>query len=81
MPDHEKLLESVEAVQDLRRAYQQKLDDHKLQQARSANPAGLESLTQTLAAMVRLLDTAAKNLHDAVTTLEQEKRVRASLAG
>lgn len=69
------LLKALEAVTTARREYQADLDTARAAQLTATEPVTDEQLTQTLGALVRQLDNAARELTDAIRTVGQRERV------
>lgn len=69
------LLKARETVATARRDYQAELDDARTAQLATIAPVTNEELTQTLGALVRQLENAARELADAIRTLDQRERV------
>lgn len=69
------LLKALEAVTAARREYQTELDDARSAQLAATKPVTDEQVTQTLGALVRQLDNAARELADAIRTVDQRGRV------
>ncbi len=78
--DRTALLAALAAVTAARRDAQAELDDARAVQLAAAKPPTSEELTQTLGALVRQLDNAARELTDAIRTVDQRERVVARAA-
>lgn len=92
MSHREALLAALEATKAARRDYVTELDGAQVAQLSPAaaptesldgepeeQPRTSEELMQTLAALVRQLDAAARELADAIRTIDQRERVSAKL--
>jgi hypothetical protein len=69
------LLAALEAVTAARRDYQAELDTARTAQLATTAPVTDEQIVQTLRALVRELDNAARELADAIRTCDQRGRV------
>jgi len=73
MVDRAQLLVALELVTDARRIAQHEYDDALT--AHLTAPTDNQELPQTLAALVRQLDAAGRELADAIRTCDQRDRV------
>lgn len=73
------ILAALEAITTARREYQAELDAARAVQLAATETPTDEQLTQTLGALVRQLDNAARELTDAIRTVDQRERVQARL--
>ena len=69
------LLTALETITTARREAQAELDTARAAQLASTTPPANEELVQTLGALVRQLDAAARELADAIRTTDQRARV------
>jgi len=77
MPDHRSALhDALSSLQAARRDAQIELDAHVQETLAAPARAGArdEQLEQSLAALVRLLDAAGKDVRDAIATMDQRDR-------
>ncbi len=77
MLDRTELLETLETITAARREAVAELDDARAAQLAATEPPTDEQLMQTLGALMRQLDIAARELADAIRTLDQRDRVLA----
>ena len=80
MYDRAGLLLALQAMTAARREAMAELDDARAAQLAATEPADTEHLTQALGALVRQLDNAARELADAIRTVDQRARVVAQQA-
>lgn len=70
------LLKALETITTARREYQAELDSARLEQLAATEPPENEESMQTLGAIVRQLDNAARELADTLRACDQLERVR-----
>ncbi len=80
MHDRPALLQALETITTARRNAIAELDDVRAAQLTATEPPTNEELPQTLGALVRQLDNAARELTDAIRTCDQRERVVARAA-
>jgi hypothetical protein len=71
------LLGALDAVTAARRDCQAEFDTARAAQLTATEPSINEELPQTLGALVRQLDNAARELTDAIRTVDQRERLLA----
>ena len=75
MIDRASLLSALDIITTARRDAQADADASRADMLAAADPPANQELPQTLGALVRQLDTAARELADAICTVDQRDRL------